>query len=174
MLYRSTDRLCRCGAPVQYLSHSASFHSLEKYAPPNAGTKQVVSPAPWNVAKTRPQWPHFFLDDETGERIPFDSHMNAAIDAEEADRELHQARDNFAAIFNASPAIICIIQLNGFQCREINKAYEQLTGYGRSEVIGNTSLNLSLWRNAEDRKRTIHKLLAKGHLRGHQEVFQTK
>jgi hypothetical protein len=26
MLYRSTDRLCRCGAPVQYLSHSASFH----------------------------------------------------------------------------------------------------------------------------------------------------
>src|SRR5258705_8167727 len=140
----------------------------------NAGTKHLVSPAPWNVAKTRPQWPHFFLDDETGERIPFDSHMNAAIDAEEADRELHQARDNFAAIFNASPAIICIIQLNGFQCREINKAYEQLTGYGRSEVIGNTSLKLGLWRNAEDRKRTIHKLLAKGHLRGHQEVFQTK
>src|SRR5216683_6694769 len=43
MLYRSTDRLCRCGAPVQYLSHSASFHSLEKYAPPNAGTKQVAN-----------------------------------------------------------------------------------------------------------------------------------
>src|SRR5882724_3008937 len=41
MLYRSTDRLCRCGAPMQYLSHSASFHSREKYAPPNAGTKQV-------------------------------------------------------------------------------------------------------------------------------------
>jgi hypothetical protein len=41
MLYRSTDRLCRCGAPVQYLSHSASFHSLEKYAPPNAGTKHL-------------------------------------------------------------------------------------------------------------------------------------
>jgi hypothetical protein len=43
MLYRSTDRLCRCGAPVQYLSHKASFHSLEKYAPPNAGTKHLVS-----------------------------------------------------------------------------------------------------------------------------------
>src|SRR5258708_25237446 len=42
MLYRSTDRLCRCGAPVQYLSHSASFHSLEKYAPPNAGTKHLI------------------------------------------------------------------------------------------------------------------------------------
>ncbi|WP_130425132.1 YceI family protein [Edaphobacter modestus] len=26
---------------MQNLSHSASFHSLEKYAPPNAGTKQL-------------------------------------------------------------------------------------------------------------------------------------
>src|SRR5580700_310360 len=42
MLYRSTDRLCRCGAPVQYRSHRASFHSLEKYAPPNAGTKHLA------------------------------------------------------------------------------------------------------------------------------------
>ena len=26
---------------LEYLSHSASFHSLEKYAPPNAGTKHL-------------------------------------------------------------------------------------------------------------------------------------
>jgi PAS domain S-box-containing protein len=149
------------------------FKSLDDL-PKRAPAMYLVNPAPWNIARTRPQWPHFFMDDATGERIPFDSHMNAAIDAEEADHELHQARDNFAAIFNASPAIICIIQLNGLQCREINKAYEQLTGYGRSEVIGNTSLKLGLWSNAEDRKRTIHKLLAKGHLRGHREVFQTR
>jgi hypothetical protein len=41
MLYRSTDRPRRGGAPVQYLSYSASSHSREKYAPPNAGTKHV-------------------------------------------------------------------------------------------------------------------------------------
>src|SRR5260370_41984450 len=45
MLDRSTDRLCRCGGAVQYLSHSASFHSLEKYAPPNAGTKHLHQPS---------------------------------------------------------------------------------------------------------------------------------
>ena len=27
MLYRSTDRLCRRGAPMENLAHSASFHS---------------------------------------------------------------------------------------------------------------------------------------------------
>ena len=26
---------------LEYLSHSASFHPLEKYAPPNAGTKHL-------------------------------------------------------------------------------------------------------------------------------------
>ena len=41
MLYRSTDRLCRGGAPVKNLSHSASFHRWLNNAPSNAGTKQL-------------------------------------------------------------------------------------------------------------------------------------
>jgi hypothetical protein len=42
MLYRSTDRLCRCGAPMKNLAHSASFESLDKNAPSNAGTKHLA------------------------------------------------------------------------------------------------------------------------------------
>lgn len=44
MLYRSTDRLCRRGASVQYLAHKASIHSAEKIAPPNSGTKHPRRP----------------------------------------------------------------------------------------------------------------------------------
>jgi hypothetical protein len=33
MLYRSTDRLRRRGAPVENLAHSASFHSSVETAP---------------------------------------------------------------------------------------------------------------------------------------------
>jgi Protein of unknown function (DUF2380) len=40
MLYRSTDRICRCGAPVKNVSHSASFQSFDKNAPLKSGTKQ--------------------------------------------------------------------------------------------------------------------------------------
>jgi hypothetical protein len=47
MLYRSTDRLCRCGAPVKNLSHSASFESLDKNAPSKSGTKQLGSARFW-------------------------------------------------------------------------------------------------------------------------------
>src|SRR5271156_5171982 len=41
MLYRSTDRLCRCGAAVKNLSHSASFESGDKGAPSNPGIKHL-------------------------------------------------------------------------------------------------------------------------------------
>src|SRR5688572_29889294 len=41
MLYRSTHCLCRAGAPMQNLSHSASFHSSEKTAPSKSGIKHL-------------------------------------------------------------------------------------------------------------------------------------
>src|SRR5215207_6053716 len=46
MLYRSTDRLCRAGAPVQYLAHSASFQAGEKSAPSNSGIKHLGGAPP--------------------------------------------------------------------------------------------------------------------------------
>src|SRR6185437_14023389 len=41
MLYRSTDRLCRGGAAVKNLAHSASLHACEKTAPSNPGIKHL-------------------------------------------------------------------------------------------------------------------------------------
>jgi hypothetical protein len=41
MLYRSTDRLSRRGAPVKNLAHSASFHCMENIAPSNPGIKHL-------------------------------------------------------------------------------------------------------------------------------------
>ncbi|WP_207105861.1 hypothetical protein, partial [Sphingomonas sp. CFBP 8760] len=43
MLYRSTHDLCRGGAPVQNLTHSASFHSPVDDAPSIVGTKHLGS-----------------------------------------------------------------------------------------------------------------------------------
>src|SRR4051795_12398178 len=42
MLYRSTDRLSRRGAPVKNLAHSASFDSCNKNAPSKCGTKHLT------------------------------------------------------------------------------------------------------------------------------------
>src|SRR4051794_38880350 len=42
ILYCSTDRRRRAGAPMENLAHSASFQSNEKSAPSIHGTKHVV------------------------------------------------------------------------------------------------------------------------------------
>ena len=41
MLYRSTDRLSRRGAPVKNLTNNASFESFDKDAPSKPGTKHL-------------------------------------------------------------------------------------------------------------------------------------
>ena len=41
MLYRSTDRLSRRGAPVKNLAHSASLDSCVEIAPSKPGIKQL-------------------------------------------------------------------------------------------------------------------------------------
>jgi PAS domain S-box-containing protein len=119
--------------------------------------------------------PHYLkLSRRTEQRMTLVSSVSVITDVEEMDRDLLQARHNFATIFHASPAILCIIRLNGLRYCEINKTYEECTGYSRHEVLGKDSLKLGLWGNVEDRDQTFLKLAAQGHLGRHQEVFQTK
>src|ERR1700680_4285509 len=42
MLYRSTDRLCRRGAAMKNLAHSASLHAGENGAPSKPGIKHLA------------------------------------------------------------------------------------------------------------------------------------
>jgi PAS domain S-box-containing protein len=111
---------------------------------------------------------------QTEKRMTLVSKVSAMTGVEETDRDLFQDRDNFAKIFHASPAILCIIQLSGLRYCEINKTYEQCTGYNRKEVLGKDSLNLGLWSNVEGRDQMFLKLLARGRILRHQQVFQTK
>jgi len=108
-------------------------------------------------------------------RIDPVSCANRATDFEQAPNWAPSCgRDNFAAIFHASPTILSIIRLDDRRYLEINKAYELRTGYSRSEVLGKPSLNLGLWTSVQDREEMFEKLVAKGRLLCRQRVFQTK
>jgi PAS domain S-box-containing protein len=90
------------------------------------------------------------------------------------DRDPRATADNFAAIFYSSPVILCIIRLSDYLCVEMNKMYEERTGYCRSEVIGNSEVNVGLWNNVKDRDRVFQKVLAAGRYPRNQTTFQTK
>jgi hypothetical protein len=42
MLHRSTDRLCRCGVPMNNPANGASFKSLDKDAPSRLGPTSLA------------------------------------------------------------------------------------------------------------------------------------
>ena len=135
----------------------------------------LINPADWKITRTTPLGSRRLPDDILGERFAPVSRESALTNLhEEVDRELREAQDNFATVFNLSPAILCIIQLDGLRYREINPAYEERTGYSRSEVLGKSSLKLGLWNNARDRDRIIRKLFTEGRVLDRQAVFRTK
>jgi PAS domain S-box-containing protein len=122
-----------------------------------------------------------YLEDETNltqvaaySRKDWQMATLATVDAQEMLHDLHQARENFGTIFQASPAILCIIQLNSLRYSDINHAYEQCTGYRRAEVIGKASLKLGLWSTVEDRDRMFRSLLTHGRVPQSEQVFQTR
>jgi PAS domain S-box-containing protein len=147
-----------------------SPNSLQKRSP----AMYLINSAPWHSAKGSGPELRDLASDGMGEQASIGSRFRAMMSEEEMGRDLRQARENFATILHASPAILSIIRLNGLEYLEINKAYEQHTGYSRSEVLGKGSLRLGLWKEVADRNRMICKVMAKGGLRGRQVVFQTK
>ena len=135
----------------------------------------LINPTPLKIGSAWRRRISDLPDISQEKRIPVASSVSAMTYAEaEVDRKLHQAHDNFATIFQASPAILCIIQLSTLRYCEVNRAYEQRTGYSRSEVLGKTCLEFCLCSNAEDFGHMFQKLITKGRVIGHQKVFQKK
>src|SRR5215207_5513213 len=84
MLYRSTDRRSRCGAPMVNLAHSASRRSCEKSAPSNPGIKQLAGLSLWNSP-------------ERGSYRPARIRAHRCEGAGEAGTELHRSNARHAA-----------------------------------------------------------------------------
>jgi PAS domain S-box-containing protein len=143
--------------------------------PKRSPAMYLINPASRKIARTTSWGSCNLRGDILGRRIAPVSRESALTDLQEdVDLELRQAQGNFATVFQSSPAILCIIELDGLRYREINRAYELRTGYSRSEVLDKNSLKLGLWNNALDRQRIIQKLLTEGHVRGRQAIFRTK
>jgi PAS domain S-box-containing protein len=111
--------------------------------------------------------------DDTADRTAFSPSRHPADAMNEAS-VLHQAEDNFAAVFRANPSVLCIIQLSSLLYREINDSYARRTGYSRSEVLGKPSIGVGLWSDPDDRDQVFEKLMLEGSLHGYQGNFRTK
>ncbi|WP_373499630.1 PAS domain S-box protein [Desulfococcus sp.] len=81
-----------------------------------------------------------------------------------AEEQLRESEAKFGTIFRSSPEAIVITSVAEGRFVEVNKSFERVTGYGREEVIGRTTLEVGIWWDAADRARMIEALRRHGEI----------
>ena len=75
---------------------------------------------------------------------------------------LRVSEERFAAIFDCSPVPKSITRLSDNRLIDVNRAWLDLWGFEKQEVIHKTALEIGLWVNPEDRKRMMDELSKTG------------
>ena len=83
-------------------------------------------------------------------------------------------KEKMQLIFNTSPDAALITRLSDGLVVDVNVGFTALSGYTRDEVLGDTTLKISVWQNAEDRQLFLTELNDKGMCENLEFVFQRK
>ena len=91
-----------------------------------------------------------------------------------AEASRRESEDRFSKLFFSSPTWVAITKLENGTYLDVNKAFEEMTGFDRKEVIGRTSLELGLWHELNERKRIVKLAREKGGFREEEVTFLAK
>jgi len=88
--------------------------------------------------------------------------------------ERKKAEERFYKAFHASPEPTTIATASEGRYMDVNESFLRVTGYGREEVIGRTSLELKFWERPEDRATLLERLNKDASVRDLEITFRTK
>ena len=91
-----------------------------------------------------------------------------------AEASLLESEERFSKLFFSSPTWVAISKLEDGTFLDVNKAFEEMTGFHRKAVIGRTSLELGLWPEPEERKRIVRLAKSKKSFREEEVTFVAK
>ncbi|MGA7595233.1 MAG: transporter substrate-binding domain-containing protein, partial [Gallionella sp.] len=77
--------------------------------------------------------------------------LENAAERKMIEQALKDSEERYRTVFQSSPDAITITRLRDGMHLDVNSGFENLSGYRRDEVIGKTSLELSIWRDPKDR-----------------------
>jgi PAS domain S-box-containing protein len=100
--------------------------------------------------------------------------LQDVTEQKEAEQALRISEEKFRKAFYTSPDAICINQLSDGMFVSVNMGFLELSGYTEKEIIGKTSLEYSIWKDPDDRKRVIGALLSGGEIRNYEAPFLTR
>ena len=102
---------------------------------------------------------------------PLGQQARRRIKAEEA---LRKSEDVFYKTFHLNPAVMTISTIDPWGFLDVNKAFEEFTGYKRDDVIGHTAYGLDLWPSVADRELFMNTLSETGHVANVEMTFVRK
>lgn len=91
-----------------------------------------------------------------------------------AQKELEKSEERFRTVFQTSPDAVCINRLSDGVYIDVNSGFSELSGFTRDEVLGKSSLEVSIWHNPEDRQSLIFELEEWGHVSNLEVSFVRK
>ena len=71
---------------------------------------------------------------------------------------LKESENKFSTIFHSSPEGVIITSLTG-EFIDVNERFLEMTGYSKNEIIGKTTGQLNFWKNIEERKKLIERIV---------------
>lgn len=94
--------------------------------------------------------------------------------AKQAQEALKYSEERFSKAFHMSPAPTLISTIEEGRYIDVNDSFLRMLGYIREEIIGHTTVELSLWPDADNRRYIVKKLRKQGFLREEMLYLQTK
>ncbi len=95
-------------------------------------------------------------------------------DRKQAEQALRQSEERFGKAFRANPQPMSVTNVADGRYIDVNESFLSMSGYAREEVIGHTSLELSIWETPDSRSNFIQQLEEEGAVVNVETKFRTK
>ena len=137
----------RLAIPVIYVTASAEDRKIER--------AKKTTPAGYILKP--------FSEQDLKVSLEIALHVSAAYrERDRALKELRESEAKFRMTFDASPDAVNINRLEDGLYVDVNQGFTRLTGYTRDEIVGRTSLEVSIWDDPGLRKKLLRELSEKG------------
>jgi PAS domain S-box-containing protein len=114
------------------------------------------------------------LKDSAGKIVGSSKIARDITERRRVEEELKKSEEKFAKAFRQSPMALGLLSATTDQYLEVNKTFEEMTGYCRADVLGKSDLEVRLWTDLSARLHLKQRLLAEGFIRNVECAFRTK
>ena len=108
------------------------------------------------------------------DRVVFDGIMLDITEQKLAEEKSRQSEEKFTKVFMTTPDCIVITRLKDGKIMDVNRGFEEISGWKTQEVIGRTAKEIKVWNDLVERDKMVNDLKAGSDVRNRESRFRRK